>query len=429
MAAWPDELYDDAAFDVGLACLELLTNQERWVHRRVETVDLLRRELVRRQVTVEFTLPEDLYDELRIGATGPWCVPIAVLRKQPLRHFDLREDGKPVPIMGQHQNGAVAAELATAAARLGLDLAHPSAQVVDLIHAVAKDSADDALAALSELVGLRKASSEASAILNDDTAGYFLATLAESYLLIALLPRPDGRRVLKYSYDDRIEFAFGGLPLRSQLAQRLGWTPILIDVSIPSATQGPSYHAEVVIPEELRVNAFVVDASSSRLLSTAVETSVDRASLHCPDVAANDEPVLLVGVFAERSGTPSVAAATSLVTTGVLAVGAVGANLNSATAGSSSAVLLAGSAIFAGVVARGTEHRLVRDVFLGARLMLAVVALSALAAVTSIAFGASEDTRSGVFGVAAAVSFLATMSLVIAFFGAKPLIGSGDSSE
>ena len=46
---------------------------------------------MRRQVSVDFTLPEPLLDELRIGPDGPWCVPLAILEKRPLRNFDLRE--------------------------------------------------------------------------------------------------------------------------------------------------------------------------------------------------------------------------------------------------------------------------------------------------------------------------------------------------
>ena len=54
-AAWPDELYEQASWPVALACLELLSEEVRWIHRRVETIDLLTQELVRRQVSVDFS--------------------------------------------------------------------------------------------------------------------------------------------------------------------------------------------------------------------------------------------------------------------------------------------------------------------------------------------------------------------------------------
>src|SRR4051794_8632976 len=110
-APWPDELYADVAWPVALACLELLSDEARWIHRRVETVDLLAQELVRRQVTVEFTLPAPLHEDLRVGPGGPWCVPIAILEKQPLRNFDLLEDEEWRPILGREHNAPIAAAL------------------------------------------------------------------------------------------------------------------------------------------------------------------------------------------------------------------------------------------------------------------------------------------------------------------------------
>lgn len=202
VTTWPGDAYENAAFDIGLATLELLTNEQAWVHRRVETIDLLRRELVRRQVTVEFTVPEHLRDELRVGAEGPWCVPIAILKKQPLRNF---------------------------AVTLGLGI----------------------------------------------TLG----------------------------------------------------------------------------------------------------------------------------------------------------------NLDGQTAESSSAVVLAGSALFAGIVAQRGEHKLVRDVFIGARLMLVLVALSALAAAASIAFGATCEVRGWIWGGGAVTSAGATTSLVVAWKNAKPLRRRQDPSD
>ena len=91
------------------ACLELLTDEARWIHRRVETIDLLAQELVRRQVSVDFTLPEPLLDDLRIGPGGPWCVPLAILEKRPLRNFDLREHDEWRSIVGASSGGPIAA--------------------------------------------------------------------------------------------------------------------------------------------------------------------------------------------------------------------------------------------------------------------------------------------------------------------------------
>ena len=294
---------------------------------------------------------------------------------------------------------------------------------------VAAGSADDALDALVDLLHLgNRPGSQASAVLADDTTSFFIFTLAESYLLFALLDDVSGRKILKYSSDDQLTFGLQ-TSSRRRLSERLGWRPLLVEVPVPAAARGSSYHAEVVVPEELRIDAFIYEPKTRELLSTDVERAVDRAALHAPMVPLDADPVLITAIHAERSGTPSVAVAISFVTAVTLGLGITLGNLNSQTAGSSSAVVLAGSALFAGIVAQRGEHKLVRDVFVGARLMLLLVALSALAAAASIAFGASCDVRAWIWGGGAVMSAGATASLAVAWKNAKPLRRRQDPSD
>ena len=95
----------------------------------------------------------------------------------------------------------------------------------------------------------------------------------------------------------------------------------------------------------------------------------------------------------ERADLPTLAFATSAVTTLLLLFGAALGDLDSPTAGSSVALLLAGSVLFATAVARSGEHRLVRAIFAGPRWLLSIVALAALAAAASVAFGAGDGLR------------------------------------
>ncbi len=420
-ATWPDELYADAAWPVALACLQLLSEEARWIHRRVETVDLLAQELVRRQVTVEFTLPEPLHDELRIGPDGPWCVPIALLEKQPLRHFDLLEDDEWRPILGREHNGPIASALVLAAARLAIDSETVDSEVRLQLHRIAQGDPPDARAALAVLRGRAHHEEEVRTILDHDTSGYFVETFAESYMLIALLPRPFGRRILKYSYDEHLRFIRGRPGRARRLAGRLGWSPLVIDIAVPTAAHTASYHAEVVVPEELRIDAVVRDGVTNKLLSSDIERGVDRASLHAPGVALDADPLLKVAVSAERSGVPTLAFVISAVTALLLLLGAAVGRLGSLTAGSSVAVLLAGSVLFAATVARGGEHRLVRGIFVGQRWLLSITAIAALGAAASVAFGASPGVRDTIWYAAGGAGALACLGLAIAFMQAKPL--------
>ncbi|MDP1849973.1 MAG: hypothetical protein Q8K79_19465 [Solirubrobacteraceae bacterium] len=418
--AWPEELYEAAAWPVALACLELLTDEARWIHRRVETVDLLTHELVRRQVTVEFTLPEPLRADLRIGPAGPWCVPIAILEKQPLRHFDLREHDEWRPILGREHNGPIAAAVVVAAARLAVAPADLDPIVRQLLERVADSDLADARAALAELRGQAPDHPQAAAILDDETSGYFLATFAESYMLIALLAEPGGRRIVKYSYDEHLQP--GGRASRARrLARRLGWSPLVIDVAVPTAAHAVSYHAEVIVPEELRLDAWIVDTRTERLLSTDIERAVDRASLHAPRVTLDADPLLVTAISAERADLPTLAFATSAVTATLLLLGAAFGDFESPTAGSAVALLLAGGVLFATAVARSGEHRLVRGIFAGPRWLLSIVAVAALAAAASVAFGAEDDLRDVIWFSAGGLSLLSCLGLAVGFFRAESL--------
>jgi len=420
VGSWPDEQYAAASESVALACLELLIEEDRWIHRRVETIDLLAQELVRRQVSVDFTLPEPLLGELRMGPQGPWCVPIAILEKQPLRNFDLREDDEWRPILGSSSGGPIAAGLVIAAARLATAPDELEPEVASLLALIARSDLEDARAAMAQLRGRAAHAPQIATILADETSGYFLATFAENYMLIALLGRPQGRRLLKYAYDEHLQC--GGHASRPRrLARRLGWSPLVVDVAVSTAAHAASYHAEVVVPEELRLDAWIVDARTEELLSTDIERGVDRASLHAPRVALDAEPLLVTAMRAERADLPTVAFATSAVTSLLLLIGAIFGNLSTPTAGSSVALLLAGSVLFATAVARGGEHRLVRGIFAGPRWLLSIVAAAALAAAASVAFGADAGLRDVVWFGAAGASSLACLSLAVTYFGAAPL--------
>lgn len=420
VGSWPDERYAQASASVALACLELLTDEPRWIHRRVETIDLLGQELVRRQVTVDFTVPASLLDDLRIGDDGPWCVPIAILEKRPLRNFDLREHDEWRSILGASSGGPVAAGVVTAAARLAAAPDALEPDVASLLALIARSDLEEARTAMADLRARAADTPQIARILADETAGYFLATFAESYMLIALLAEAGGRRIVKYSYDEHLRF--GDEPSRARrLARRLGWSAFVVDVAVPTAAHAASYHAEVVVPEELRLDAWILDERTDELLSTDIERSVDRGSLHAPRVALDAEPLLVAAISPERADLPTLAFATSAVTSLLLLFGAALGDLDSPTAGSSVALLLAGSVLFATAVARSGEHRLVRSIFAGPRWLLSIVAIAALAAAATVAFGADDGLRDVVWYCAAAISALACLSLAVGFFKAASL--------
>ena len=105
----------------------------------------------------------------------------------------------------------------------------------------------------------------------------------------------------------------------------------------------------------------------------------------------------------------------------LLLIGAAVGDLGSPTAGSSVALLLAGSVLFATAVARSGEHRLVRGIFAGPRWLLSIVAVAALAAAASVAFGAEDGVRDVIWYSAGGLSLLACLGLAVGFSRAASL--------
>src|ERR671924_676514 len=112
MAPWPGEVIEERAGDIAEAAEVLLRRQAAWRHRRVETLTMLSHEQVRRHVSIDFTVPEELREDLRLSEADEFAVPLAFLTKRPLVHFDLRnEEGHSIPLLTAEQNTAIGREL------------------------------------------------------------------------------------------------------------------------------------------------------------------------------------------------------------------------------------------------------------------------------------------------------------------------------
>ena len=105
----PDAVLREAAKRAGEQIFGLLLAEESWVHRRVETIHMLSTQVLRRSVSVDFTIPIGVRRSLRVGDSTQTLVPLATLAKRPLRNFDLRdESGASVPVLGRDHNGPLA---------------------------------------------------------------------------------------------------------------------------------------------------------------------------------------------------------------------------------------------------------------------------------------------------------------------------------
>jgi hypothetical protein len=417
---FPTQLYRDAAGPVGWGCAALLFTGSAWVHRRVERIDILSAQLVRRSVSADFTVPADAAELLRLGDGGPYLVPIATLGKRPLRNFDLRDEGgATIAIVGQEHNGLVAHSALLAHAGFALRNApspEPSAALTETLQTIAREAPGEASAAIDGLVArAANGDEESRLVLRHQAAQVLIRDLADNYILLAVLDDVRRRRVLKYSYEEPLTLA------PSTIHERLGWSPVSVSIDVPAAAGPASYHAEVVVPEAVRILETVMLDETDRLL--ADEGEADRAAVHAPNVLPDAQPRLEFALGLERGVLPVLGAAVAALTTLQLAAGALLIDFDALRGATPAAsVLLAGSAFFAAVLARSGEHRLVQALFAGPRVLLALVALVAVMAGSGLGYDAPSGAVKTIWEIAALASAVATGMLVRTAIVARPLV-------
>jgi hypothetical protein len=234
-------------------------------------------------------------------------------------------------------------------------------------------------------------------------------------LFAVLEPGGPNRRILKYSYGDDFDLSPDVGRWRERFSPKellyRAWSPDRRQFSIacPGAWRAASFHAEVAIPEELRIElAFLYDPDAEEAVSEA-DDMVNRAALYASEpISDEQDTIAYVELVPERSGHPFLAAATSAAVLALLWLG-VASGLDAVTPGPAVSLLLAGAAVFSGLAASGGEHRLVKVMFASTRHWLAVVALAALAASATLAMEVPDAHPVEVWRIAAIACSVAAL--------------------
>jgi hypothetical protein len=111
------------------AIAALIIDMRSWVHRRVESAQVIDDIAVIRRSSIDLTVPETLND-VDVGraltAGGEGFIPITFLNKQRLRNFDLRdEQDRPLPMLSRRDNGELATNVLIPQAEAVLQRALP----------------------------------------------------------------------------------------------------------------------------------------------------------------------------------------------------------------------------------------------------------------------------------------------------------------
>ncbi len=422
-----DEGLSDAYLDAGWACTDLIAWPERWVNRRVETIDMLAHEETRRRVSIDLTLTEDEVALLTIP--DGVVVPLAVLTKEKRRNFDLRdESGGSVPVLGRTQNGVlglIAAIEAADRALMAQDLASTDRELGEELEAIVTGPSKTATATLGSMLRAAEAGDAArAAVLEDATARRVINVCADNYVLFAVLdPSTALRRVLKYGYGDPFPLGRDDAPLRDRLDPglllRRAWEPdrARVVIDCPMAWRAESFHVEVVIPQELIVTTAVlidpgrVDESGLPLVVGDPEFDVNRAALYTSEPASDLTGwQVYLEIASERRGRPVLSAMTAAIVAALLWAGVI-SRLYARNPGAAISLILALAAIYAGLVAVRPEPRLVQRIFGVSRRWLAIIALAAIVASASLALELPSARPVCIWTACAVIATLAALRL------------------
>lgn len=404
----------------GLAVGFLLENPQLWMHRRVETVELLTQEETRFRVSVDFSILPGPHDDL--AQDGFLRVPIAALSKRPRRHFDVRdESGTALPVLGRRENGDLAK---TALASWAVDILpddlpfEESSKILgSLIEIVDSDPAGGFAIAGDMLDAAITGSAGLENLFQHTPFLQLLELLIENYLLVVLVPREGPtRRIVKFSYGvdlgSEMELVLEEIPQSRIVRWWRSPDSQAFVLPCPMAPWGESFHLELAIPEELRVRgASFVDSIAEEFVGEP-DLDVNRASLYLRGEQVPENTSAYVEIIPERAGMISQGLLLGLATTTVLVIGVL-SGLDSESPDATVSVLLAGFALFSGMTALRGKHVMVVKAFSKPRRWITSIGIAALVGSISLALEFPNDHPAVVWSVSAAASAIATGRLAL----------------
>jgi hypothetical protein len=383
--AWPGEVIEERAGDIAEAADVLLRHQAAWRHRRVETITVLTHEHVRRHVSIDFTVPQAQREGLRISA-DECVVPMALLTKRPLVHFDLRnEEQHAIPLLTAEQHRTIARELLYR--QLEDEGVEGASELVEAVLADEPRDVEPLIGALEEAHGIELADFRATAVV-----------LSQYFIAWAIVRGLDRRRVFKFAADEPV-----------------GRNSFVYFIGAPGCTEAESYHLEVAVPEDLKARrTLLVDGASGRRLA-AGERDTDRAALYYrAEPPLPEAPELVIDFAAERWPFLAPAALIASIIALLIAPPFLFADLAALpdTAGAAVGLVLSTSAVFSVLILRSDEHALVRLMLVRARALLAASTVATLFAAASIGFRTAEWIIKGTWAIAALVSVITAVILI-----------------
>jgi hypothetical protein len=413
---WPDQALAAAASAAAAKTAWLLADEERWVHRRVETIELLDARELRRRTSVDFTLPR--FPALGHAVGGVEYVPLSLVRKGVLTAFDLRDEaGASLPLLNRRQGAEIGGALLVQQAEVALEELGLG-PLLPLVETALRELAGEDVQDASAPPGSPEAV-QWEALVADPWVGPLLWDLDTQFVLFVPLARAAGvRRVVKFEYRQLIERRGGeGAGRAEAMLVSLGVRPYRWAAAVTTLDDSDSYHVEVVAPPELSIRRAALTTAEGDLLDEQVD--VPRAHLYRAGPGGGTTGTVDLR-FALRRAVIWPVFFTTLAVTAILAAGLVahvGWGLR-ADRGGAAGLVVALPALFAPFVAPGS-HGLVRRMFLGLRVLALTAGVISFAAAATLQLTLSASTTTWIWlGLLVAASGATAIAAVAVVLGA-----------
>lgn len=229
----------------------LLLDGTAWIHRRREAVEILDETAIKRQISVDFTLPTELPDAVMLAKLDDlgYAAPVYVLPKtlpSNLMSFDLKDStGGSMPLMTKAENKEISADLLVQMATRVCGQA-PVEDLARRLREVAITEAPDAEAKAENLLNEDAvATSQLGRLMSHDRFRWWLFTFAHSSVVVVWVTELGSRQIVKLSFRG---------PITSDLSPlgRLGWSPYQLMVD-SSYVEARTHHFEAESPAGLRI--------------------------------------------------------------------------------------------------------------------------------------------------------------------------------
>ncbi len=241
-----------------------LLSPTTWIHRRVESMTFTEQLMVRRRISVDFTIDPVFTAYLGDPEQGNTCtyfLPVALLRKwPPLMKLDLRtQNDEPIPLLTTSKNREVDAAVLKGVAKLYIKIEALLDTIDDDLTQIALASpivATEAAARLRDALtahGREIGGGDAVAFARDAAdplLNFATGLVANSMLWVRIDGLRGERRIVKIAFEDPVRQAQN--PRRRFFAS-FSWQAIAAEYEIPHIGNSGIYHCQVDPPPQLQM--------------------------------------------------------------------------------------------------------------------------------------------------------------------------------